>query len=261
MAYRAFNWEESLAYSLKNSLNQLATKRVTIGVTGFARSGKTVFIGALAQALLTANAWHARRGQGPLAGFGPFERRRLRSARIRDDLHPTLPQFPFRLVRDALISRSAHWPEPTEGISRLVLELDALPESGWRRWLKQNHIGSSRLQIELVDYPGEWLVDLSMLEQSYEQWSRQMLAQSQTPLRNHLSQIYREQLSNLTQAGDEETVANLAEHWVDYLQRAAAANLPLNQPGRALRPGNLKHSPVLRFAPVPEGYGSDVLRS
>ena len=250
-----------MAHSLKNTLDRLTTRRITIGVTGFARSGKTVFIGALAQALLTADAWSTRRGQGPLAGFGPFERGQLRSAQIRDDINPTLPQFPFRQVRDALVSRSAHWPEPTEGISRLILELDALPEGGWRRWLTQKQLSTSRLQIELVDYPGEWLVDLGMLEQDYQQWSEQMLAQMQTPLRQPLASRYRQLIAQLPDAEqvDEDQVANLADAWAEYLGKAAAKNLTLNQPGRMLRPDNLKHSPVLRFAPLPPSVGSKAL--
>lgn len=31
------------------------------------------------------------------------------------------------------------------------------------------------LYLEIVDYPGEWLLDLPMLEQDYLSWSRQML--------------------------------------------------------------------------------------
>ncbi|MBE1043557.1 YcjX family protein, partial [Escherichia coli] len=33
---------------------------------------------------------------------------------------------------------------------------------------------TSTLYLEIVDYPGEWLLDLPMLEQDYLAWSRQM---------------------------------------------------------------------------------------
>ncbi len=33
---------------------------------------------------------------------------------------------------------------------------------------------TSTLYLEIVDYPGEWLLDLPMLAQDYLSWSRQM---------------------------------------------------------------------------------------
>jgi predicted YcjX-like family ATPase len=60
--------------NVQSHLDSLMTKKITLGVTGFSRAGKTVFIGSLAQALLTSDSWVVRRGQGPLAQFGAFER-------------------------------------------------------------------------------------------------------------------------------------------------------------------------------------------
>ena len=33
------------------------------------------------------------------------------------------------------------------------------------------------LTLDIVDYPGEWLLDLPLLDKSYEQWSAESLAQ------------------------------------------------------------------------------------
>lgn len=228
------------------SIDNLLTKKLTIGVTGFSRSGKTVFIGALAQALSTTDAWLEKPGQGPLAQFGPMERRQFRSARIRDDVHPDLPQFPFRKVRDSLARREACWPEPTEGISRIVFDLDYWSQGFFKRL--------RTVRIELIDYPGEWLVDLPMLEQTYAEWSKQSLALAQTEVRDPWSKSYFEQLSKIEagQEFDEELAIHLAESWTKYLQRAADFGLSRNQPGRLLRPDALRNSPVLRLMPLPE---------
>ena len=146
-----------MLHTLEQHFRSLTGSRIVLGVTGFARAGKTVFIGALAQALLTAEHWRAHRGQGPLAGFGSFERGELMDAHIRDDVSPHLPQFPFRKVRDALAGQSGHWPQPTEGDSRLVLELRLRPPSGVRGWFSQNVsdtiFGNGRVRLEIVDYP------------------------------------------------------------------------------------------------------------
>ena len=176
---------------LTEKLDDLWARKITLGVTGFSRAGKTVFIGALTQALLTSDAWLKRRGQGPLAGFDPFEREQFRSAQIRDDVHLDMPQFPFRKVRDCLIGENARWPEPTEGISNLVLDIEYRSNT----WLK----GIKHIQLEIVDYPGEWLIDLPMLNQSYSEWSERMLNLAHKGVRNSWSKDYFECFCRISQ--------------------------------------------------------------
>lgn len=241
------------------NFRDLLSRRVSIGVTGFSRSGKTVFIGALAHALLSASAWKGRRGQGPLAGFGPFERGRFASAQIRDDIHGDEPQFPFRKVRDALCD-DASWPAPTEGLSRLVLELatERKPKS---RWLKSRGpglegFGLGHLLIELIDYPGEWLIDLPMLKLDYPTWSENLLTRARQGKRREISTEFLQLLESSAPPStfDEEVAIQLTDAWASYLERAAAIGLVFNQPGRLLRPDRLAHSPVLRLVPLPPSW-------
>jgi len=242
---------------LRSGLRDAATQRISIGVTGFSRAGKTVFIGALAQALLTAEAWSGRRGQGPLAQFGPFERGQFRCARIRDDVHGDEPQFPFRKVRDVLTGRNASWPAATEGLSRLVLDLEGIPQDAVRNWLAAKgglgELGLGRIQIELIDYPGEWLVDLPMLQMNFDAWSEDMLSRTQNGPRKQLSEKFLQALDAVPVGSDfdEDWASQLSEAWADYLQESVKVGLVLNQPGRLLRPDRLAHSPVLRLTPLP----------
>ena len=39
------------------------------------------------------------------------------------------------------------------------------------------------LTLEIIDYPGEWLLDLPLLEQSFAQFSRDALALAEQPVR------------------------------------------------------------------------------
>ena len=32
------------------------------------------------------------------------------------------------------------------------------------------------LNLDIVDYPGEWLLDLALLDKSYDEWSRETIA-------------------------------------------------------------------------------------
>jgi predicted YcjX-like family ATPase len=231
---------------ISDKIESLFTQHITIGVTGFSRAGKTLFIASLAQALLSTDSWKNKRGQGPLAHFTPVERGIFRSAQIRNDINSHLPQFPFIKVRNSLVTQDASWPEPTEGISHLVLDLDYWP----RRWFKRlRHI-----QIELVDYPGEWLNDLPMLGQKYAEWSAAALRLAQLSERREWSVPFIEKLESIQgdQILDEDLVSQLSDLWLEYMQLAANSGFVFNQPGRALRPADLLHSPVLRLIPLPD---------
>ena len=116
-----------------NTIENLFTQRIRIGVTGFSRAGKTLFISSLVQALLSTDNWKDKPGQGPLAHFAPAERGVLRSAKVRNDIHSHLPQFPFIKVRNSLVQQQASWPAPTEGISHLVVDLDYWSKRWYRR--------------------------------------------------------------------------------------------------------------------------------
>jgi predicted YcjX-like family ATPase len=242
-----FRRKTQLSDSIQRQIDLLTSRTLRLGVTGFARAGKTVFLGAVAQALLTAAAWKSRRGQGPLAGFAPFESRTFRSVCIRDDIDPTFPQFPFRQVRDCLVGHTAQWPEPTEGLSQLILDIHFEPK-GMLGSLKRSH-----LIIYLVDYPGEWLIDLPMLEQGYAEWSEQMWKLANSGSRAALSADFCKEVSDLASKKEvnEDIVTRIAQLWSHYLTIAAEKGLVLNQPGRMIRPDSLRGSPVLRFFPLP----------
>jgi predicted YcjX-like family ATPase len=231
---------------ISDTIENLFTHHIKIGVTGFSRAGKTLFISSLAQALLSTDSWKNKRGQGPLAHFAPAERGSFRSAQVRNDINTHHPQFPFIKVRNSLAEKDASWPVPTEGISHLVLDLDY--------WSKRWYRRLRRVQVELVDYPGEWLNDLPMLEQSYSAWSSSVLRLAQLNERHEWSASFVEGLKSIPEDQDfnEDLVSQLSDQWLEYMQLAAVNGFVFNQPGRALRPADLLHSPVLRLVPLPE---------
>lgn len=244
----------------KGALGELLSKKRSIGITGFSRAGKTVFIGSLAQALLRADAWEGRRGQGPLAGYGRFQRGTFRIAYIRDDIHGDEPQFPLRRVRDALCGVDPRWPAPTEGLSRLVMDLEfqktgTKKRSRWKPTVLES-LGRGHCRIELIDYPGEWLIDLPMLKIDFPTWSENLLERAKRGRREELSREY----FSILEAGsppksfDEEFALKLVDAWTAYLETAAREGLVFNQPGRLLRPDRFAHSPVLRLVPLPSSW-------
>jgi hypothetical protein len=128
---------------------------------------------------------------------------------------------------------------------RLTIEFESAAAWGARR---------SSLKLDLVDYPGEWLLDLPLLDKSYTTWSRETLAASETPARAHLAAKWRAALVGLDPdaEADEDQARRIAELFTAYLRHArddvyALSTLP---PGRFLMPGDLEGSPALTFAPI-----------
>jgi hypothetical protein len=212
---------------------------VRLGVTGLSRAGKTVFITALVHGL-------TRGGRFPI--FEPFATGRIARARLEPQPDDAVPRFDYENHVHTLIEER-RWPNSTVDISELRLVIDY-----------QRHNGADRaLTLDIVDYPGEWLLDLPLLNKSYEQWSHESLALSRESLRASLATAWHAHLATLNARDRENEPAALTATrlFTDYLracrdERFAMSLLP---PGRFLMPGNLAGSPALTFAPLelPDG--------
>ena len=137
---------------------------VRVGVTGLARSGKTALLTSLAANLLAAGA-----------GFPtlPAVSARLGTRSLRVALAPSgaasLPRFDHRAHVMALATNPPRWPDRTDAVSLLALDLD-IGRAGLAGMLP-----ARQLRLELLDYPGEWLLDLPMLDQDFTAWSAAVL--------------------------------------------------------------------------------------
>jgi predicted YcjX-like family ATPase len=209
---------------------------IRLGVTGLARSGKTVFITSL-----VANLMDRGRMPGLLAqGEG-----RILSAYLQPQPDDTLPRFDYESHLGALTARDPHWPDSTRTISELRLSLKVRP-SGLLSGLQ----GPRTIHLDIVDYPGEWLLDLSLLEKTYSQWSEETLKriENRTLAQDYLALAKAE---DITAALEEPRAQALAARFTAYLTAARQAGFSDCTPGRFLLPGDLAGSPVLTFAPLP----------
>jgi uncharacterized protein len=207
---------------------------VRLGVTGLSRAGKTVFITALIHGL-------TRGGRFPV--FEPFATGRIARARLAPQPDDAVPRFEYENHVRTLIEQR-RWPNSTVDISELRLVIDYQRQNGAER----------TLTLDIVDYPGEWLLDLPLLQKSYEQWSAESLALSRDGPRARLATQWHAHLATLDPVGqaDEQAALTSARQFTDYLracrdERFAMSLLP---PGRFLMPGNLAGSPALTFAPL-----------
>ena len=212
---------------------------VRLGVTGLSRAGKTVFITALVNTLVNG-------GRLPL--FRAYADGRLIGAKLSPQPDDAVPRFAIEGHLKALLEER-RWPESTRRISelRLVLEFASETFFGKRR-------GSTFLTLDIVDYPGEWLLDLGLMGKSYAQWSAETVAASRGGARAKLAADWHKHLATLDAAApeNEAQAKEAADLFTHYLRAARDARDTLSAlpPGRFLMPGDLEGSPMLTFAPL-----------
>ncbi len=223
----------SLFHSVTGGL--LADDTIRLGVTGLSRAGKTVFITGLVANLLD-------RGRMPqLKGAG-----RIEAAFLQPQPDDTLPRFDYEGHLAALTGDNPRWPESTRAVSELRLSFRIRPE-GFLSGLQSVRT----LHLDIVDYPGEWLLDLALLDKSYTQWSEETFDRiaKRSQAQDFLA-LARAEDGALRL--DEPRAQALAASFTDYLTAARAAGYSDCTPGRFLLPGELAGSPVLTFAPLPQ---------
>lgn len=223
-------------------IGDLATPTVRLGVTGLSRSGKTVFITALVRNLTCG---------GRLPFFRAVADGRFIRAYLEPQPDDAVPRFNYEAHLAALVGDPPAWPEGTRRISQLRVTIEYAPEGFLRRVL-----GPSKLHLDLVDYPGEWLIDLGLIDRSYARWCAEALAQAGASVHGQASAPFAAFLDKIDPgASHEETVATEgARLFTDYLRRRRRLEpeLSIAGPGRFLMPGDLEGSPLLTFFPIRE---------
>ncbi len=247
--------------SAANLSELMRGKGLRLGVTGLSRAGKTVFITALARQLTA----FGRGGKNPLPVFRVAAEGRLIGGRLEPQPDDNVARFSYEDHLAALTGQDAkgqnaegqerRWPQSTRQISELRLRLDFERQAGFRP-------GPSHFTIDIVDYPGEWLLDLPLMEKTYADWSHETFEASAAAARAPFAADWRGFSATLDPSGPEdETLARrAAEMFTAYLRaaRSDAYALSTLPPGRFLMPGDLEGSPALTFAPLPLPAGGEI---
>jgi predicted YcjX-like family ATPase len=227
----------------------LFSPSLRLGVTGLSRAGKTVFISALVHNLVHG-------GRLPL--FEAQKSGRIARAFLEQQPDDDVPRFQYEDHVAALVDERI-WPDSTRAISEMRLTVEYESASGWNRMFS-----AGKLSIDIVDYPGEWLLDLPLLAKSYAEFSTEAFETAALPVRADLSSAWRNLSATVDPNADADEMAarRLAESFAAYLKACkhderALSTLP---PGRFLMPGDLEGSPALTFAPLP-GLGNTRART
>lgn len=218
----------------------LFSPSLRLGVTGLSRAGKTVFITSFVHNLIHG---------GRLPMFEAQKSGRISRAFLEEQPDDAVPRFQYEDHVAALVDQGV-WPDSTRAISELRLTIEFESASGWNRMFS-----AGKLSVDIVDYPGEWLLDLPLLGKSFFEFSGEAFELASLPVRADLSEAWRALSSTIdpNADADEMTARRLAETFAAYLKACKADERALSTlpPGRFLMPGDLEGSPALTFAPLP----------
>ncbi len=225
--------------NLTDAVGDLGTPSVRLGVTGLSRAGKTVFITALVHNLVHG-------GRLPL--FEAASQGRVAGARLEPQPDDEVPRFDVEAHVSTLLDERL-WPQSTRQISELRLTIDYESASFFNRAL-----GRGRLHLDIVDYPGEWLLDLPLLGKDYRTFAGEAVGRARADGRHAIAADYLRELQSVDPLApaQEADARRLAELYTRFLAacRADEHALSMLPPGRFLMPGDLEGSPALTFAPL-----------
>lgn len=241
------SWKDFGLDAAQNMLDyaqNLVSPTLRLGVTGLSRSGKTVFITSLIYHLLNRQN---------LPFFEPLSSGRITKVYLEPHPDDLLPRFDYEGKLACLTASPPHWPAGTRQISQLRLTIEYDSDH-----LLTRTLGGNKLHLDIIDYPGEWLLDLPLLEKSYEAWCEDAARYTS---QDHHSKPARDAVADWHKAlaaanpdgpTDEGEAKKLSDKFRACLKeaRAAAPDLPSIPPGRFLMPGDLEGSPALTFAPL-----------
>jgi predicted YcjX-like family ATPase len=226
--------------TLADRTSALVSPSLRLGVTGLSRAGKTVFITALVHNLIHG---------GRLPMFEAQKSGRIARAYLEEQPDDAVPRFQYEDHLKALIDDRV-WPDSTRAISELRLTIEYESASMWNRMF-----AGGKLSVDIVDYPGEWLLDLPLLGKSYAQFSKDSFELAKQPSHCDVAVDWLKvaDSADADSAADEMAAQRLAKSFTEYLKAGKADERALSTlpPGRFLMPGDLDGSPALTFAPLP----------
>jgi predicted YcjX-like family ATPase len=220
-------------------------ERIRLAVTGLSRAGKTVFLTSL-----IANLVAAGRGARTLPALSDAAGGRIRRVFVVPAGTETVPRFDPDAHLAALAADPPRWPERTEDFSTLSIAIDVE-----RRTSLGGLLPERRVTLDLIDYPGEWLLDLPLIETGYAAWSAETLARLRRGSRAQAAAAFLDFIDALpADAPAEDALAKRGYAlYRDALRECRDTHgLRLLQPGRFLNPGPRGEAPLLWFFPLPD---------
>lgn len=231
---------DNLQHHLKAAVDQGLERHVRIAVTGLSRSGKTVFISALAHHLLQA---HQCRSLPFLEAAATGQ---IISVKNLSD--ESSQPFPLEAALDALSAEPPQWPPSTSGLSEVRLAIRYQPANRLKKLLTE----TSTLYVDIIDYPGEWLLDLPLLNMDFSAWCQQQQALLESEPRAELAAdwLTAREAINWSEPVSAARLEQLSQGYNQLLQTFRQQAMSMLQPGRCLLPGDMAGNSLLTLFPL-----------
>lgn len=223
-------------------------RHVRIAVTGLSGAGKTAFITSFVNQLLHAPNEHH------LSFLQVDSEERLKATKLNMHQELHIPSFDYHKAVGKLTNIEPSWPSSTKSISQAQIKCRFKVKDNWLKKVKKE----TALTVDIVDYPGEWLLDLPLLELNFKDWSRlcvQYLAsERRQPYTNEIAKKLAglEYEKELDEAEAKDEIDDLSSSYRQALMEYRHQNndYSLALPGRFILPGELENAPTLSFFPV-----------
>ena len=143
-------------------------RKVRVAVTGLSQSGKSTFITSLVNQLTHADNVRQWEYFTPAKKLGFESAVRVTEEDSRLEQKGEVKAFRYKKHLEDLNGDPPGWPESTDDISYVKLKLPYRKDPS-------EPAGARSVTLELMDYPGEWLLDLALLDKSFAEWSEATL--------------------------------------------------------------------------------------
>lgn len=239
---------------IQNQLHKFVQRgldnHLRLAVTGLSRSGKTAFITSFVDQLLHIN----QQDNSHLSLFLPARNGQILSVKRVEQHDLTIPRFEYDKNRQGFEAEPPVWSPSTTGISEIRLAIRYQRRNSLLRHLKE----TATLYLDIFDYPGEWLLDLPLLSQSFKVWSQAQQVVHKGK-RAELAEHWQTQVKqlDLTAKADENQLAKLSEDYTAYLLECKTEGMQYIQPGRFVLPNHDRGAPVYQFFPLLDLAESD----
>ncbi|KPK75629.1 MAG: hypothetical protein AMJ79_10555 [Phycisphaerae bacterium SM23_30] len=209
-------------------------KKLRLAVTGLRQAGKTVFLTSLINFLL---------GNG-MKDSAVFRRHgvTLRAKELPLPGEGTAQRFSYEDYIEGFKQHPPRWPQRTKELSEFHLLVH----------MRSRRRRTKEYRLELVDYPGEQLIDLPMVNKTYEEWSDERAIEARVGIREEMSRPYRQACEQLAESPPAEAgiKKQAAEQYRHYLLEGKRAGLHYLQPSGMLTEQSAQDE-RLNFCPLP----------
>ncbi len=245
---------DSVERVLDQGINLIRDREIRLGVTGLSRGGKTALITSLVNNICSFGLQDTAL-RLPL--FREYSEHGISWGGIARSNNFSVSQFPYYEMMQKLEQETPEWPKSTDGICEIRLEIRSRND----RWYVTGN--DQRIFLDIWDYPGEWLMDLMLLDMDYEEFSEKAKIRFATVETVCDASEFKQLAMSINGADpmSEPIIKKAVELYTDWLHRCKDRGFALLVPGRFLLPGELKGAPLLEFIPwlseIPEHYSDN----